>query len=53
MPLAGVMLEVRSANRMAWATGLPRAIGTAHDRYHYIERQLKNEKTDGDVTIQP
>ena len=51
--LAGVILEVRSANRMALATGLPRASGTEHDRSHDIERQLKNEKTDGDVTIQP
>lgn len=51
--LAGVMLEVRSAHMMELATGLPRAIGTEHDRYQYIERQLKNERTDVDGTIQP
>jgi hypothetical protein len=30
--LAGVMLEVRSANMIEFAAALPREIGTAHDR---------------------
>jgi hypothetical protein len=51
--LAGVMLETRSANLMELAAALPREIGTAHDRYQYIERQLKNEKIGVDATIQP
>jgi len=51
--LCGVMLEVRSANLMELASGLPREIGTAHDRYQYLERQLKNEKTDAGVVIKP
>lgn len=51
--LAGVMLEVRSANMMELAAALPREIGTAHDRYQYIERQLKNEKIDANATIRP
>lgn len=51
--LAGVMLDVRSANMMELAAALPRAIGTAHDRYQYIERQLKNPKTDANATIRP
>jgi hypothetical protein len=49
--LAGVMLEVRSANLMELAAALPREIGTADHRYQYIERQLKNPKTDCDVVI--
>ena len=40
--LAGVMLEVRSANLMELAASLPRDIGAADDRYQYIERQLMN-----------
>ncbi len=51
--LAGVMLDVRSANLMELAAALPRKIGAAHDRYQYMERQLKNEKTDVDTTIKP
>ena len=51
--LAGVMLDVRSANLMELAAALPREIGTAHDRYQYIERQLKNEKIDANATIMP
>jgi hypothetical protein len=51
--LAGIMLEVRSANLMELAAALPREIGTAHDRYQYLERQLKNDKTDVDATIRP
>ncbi len=51
--LAGVMLDVRSANLMELAAVLPRHIGTAHDRYQYLERQLKNDKTDVDATIAP
>jgi hypothetical protein len=51
--LAGVMLEVRSANLMELSAALPREIGTAHDRYQYAERQLKNDKTDVDATIRP
>ena len=51
--LAGVMLDVRSANLMELSAALPREIGTAHDRYQYMERQLKNDKTDVDVTIKP
>ncbi len=47
------MREVRSANRMEWATGLAREIGTEHDRSQDIERQLKNAKTAVDVTIHP
>jgi len=38
---------------MELAEALPREIGTAHDRYQYIERQLKNEKIDSDATIEP
>jgi hypothetical protein len=51
--LAGVMLDVRSANLMELSAALPREIGTAHDRYQYMERQLKNDKTDVDATIKP
>ena len=51
--LAGVMLDVRSANLMELSAALPREIGTTHDRYQYMERQLKNDKTDVDVTIRP
>ena len=51
--LAAVIVDVRSANLMELAEALPREIGTAHDRYQYIERQLKNEKIDGDATIEP
>ena len=51
--LAGVMLEVRSANLMELAAALPREISTAHDRYQYIERQLKNDKIDANATIRP
>jgi hypothetical protein len=51
--LAGVMLEVRSGNLMELAAALPRGIGTAHDRYQYLERQLKNGKTDVDATMRP
>ena len=51
--LAGVMVDVRSANLMELAAALPREIGTAHDRYQYMERQLKNEKTDAGATIKP
>ena len=51
--LAGVLLDVRSANLMELSAALPREIGTAHDRYQYMERQLKNDKTDVDATIQP
>jgi hypothetical protein len=49
--LAGVMLEVRSANLMELAAALPREIGTADHRYQYIERQLKNPKTDCDAVM--
>lgn len=49
----GGILEVRSANMMELAATLPREIGTPHDRYQYIERELKSEKIDGNVTIQP
>ena len=49
--LAGVMLEVRSANLMELAAGLPRAIGAADDRYQYIERQLANPAIDTDAVI--
>lgn len=51
--LAGVMLDVRSANLMELSAALPREIGTAHDRYQYMERQIKNDKTDVDATIKP
>jgi Transposase DDE domain len=51
--LAGVMLEVRTPNLMELAAALPREIGAEHDRYQYIERQLKNDKTDVDATIKP
>jgi hypothetical protein len=51
--LAGVMLDVRSANLMELSAALPREIGTTHDRYQYMERQLKNDKTDVDSTIKP
>jgi hypothetical protein len=49
--LAGVMLEVRSANLMELAAGLPRDIGAADDRYQYIERQLMNPAIDTDAVI--
>ena len=49
--LAGVMLEVRSANLMELAAGLPRDIGAADDRYQYIERQLANPAIDTDAVI--
>lgn len=51
--LSGMMLETRTANLMELAAALPREIGTADDRYQYIVRQLKNEKTDADATIKP
>jgi Transposase DDE domain len=51
--LTGTMLEVRGANLMELAAALPREIGTADDRYQYIVRQLKNDKTDVDATIKP
>lgn len=51
--LAGVMLDVRSANLMELSAALPREIGTTHDRYQYMERQLKNDKTNVDATIKP
>ncbi|MFA6280282.1 MAG: hypothetical protein WC612_05780 [Bdellovibrionales bacterium] len=51
--LAGVMLKVRNVNLMTLAAALPRTIGTPHDRYQYIERQLKNEKIDADTTMKP
>ncbi len=47
------MLDVRSANLMELSAALPREIGTTHDRYQYMERQLKNDKTDVDATIKP
>lgn len=49
--LAGVMLEVRSANLMELAAGLPRDIGAADDCYQYIERQLMNPAIDTDAVI--
>ncbi len=49
--LAGVLLEVRSANLIELAAGLPRAIGAADDRYQYIERQLMNPAIDTDTVI--
>lgn len=49
--LAGVMLEVRSANLMELAAGLPRDIGAADDRYQYIERQLMNPAVGVDEVI--
>ena len=51
--LAGVMLDVRSANLMELAGSLPREIAAAEHRYQYIERQLKNAKTDVEGTIKP
>jgi hypothetical protein len=47
------MLEVRSANLMELAAGLPRKIGSAEHRYQYIERQLKNDEIDNDEAIKP
>ena len=38
---------------MELSAALPREIGTTHDRYQYMERQLKNDKTDVDATIKP
>ncbi len=49
--LAGVMLEVRSANLMELAAALPRDIGAADDRYQYIERQLMNPAINTDDVI--
>jgi len=51
--LAALMLEVRSANLMELAAALPREIGTCHDRYQYLERQLKNEKIEANTVIAP
>jgi len=51
--LTGVMLEVRSANLMELAEGLPREIGAAEHRYQYIVRQLQNEEIDADAVIKP
>ncbi len=48
-----MIVDVRSANLMELAEALPREIGTAHGRYQYIERQLKNKKIDVDTTIRP
>jgi hypothetical protein len=45
------MLEVRSANLMELAAALPREIGTTDHGYQYIERQLKNPKTDCDTVM--
>jgi hypothetical protein len=47
--LAGVMLDVRSANVMELAAALPREIGAADDRYQYIERQLMNPAIEPDA----
>jgi hypothetical protein len=49
--LAGVMLDVRSANLMELAAALPREIGAADDRYQYIERQLMNPAIEPDAVI--
>jgi hypothetical protein len=51
--LAGMVLETRSANLMELAAALPRDIATVHDRYQFIERQLKNPATDVDEVIKP
>ena len=51
--LAAVMLETRSANLMALAAALPRALGAADHRYQYIERQLKNPEAGADAVIRP
>ena len=51
--LTGVMLDVRSANLMELAEGLPREIGAAEHRYQYIVRQLQNEEIDSDAVITP
>ena len=51
--LTGVMLEVRSANLMELAAGLPRDIAAAEHRYQYIERQLKNDEIVPDAVIKP
>lgn len=51
--LAGVMLEVRSANLMELAAALPRKIGSADDRYQYIERLVANPKINPDTVIAP
>jgi len=51
--LAGVMLEVRSANLMELAAALPRKIGSADDRYQYIERLLANPHIEPDAVIAP
>jgi len=48
-----LMLEVRTPNLNELAEALPREIGTPHDRYQYVERQIKNNKTDVDDTIRP
>jgi hypothetical protein len=51
--LAGVMLDVRSANLMELAAALPREIGAAEHRYQYIERQLKNDEIESGAVIKP
>jgi len=49
--LTGVMLDVRSANLMELAAGLPREIAAVEHRYQYIERQLKNDEIVPDEVI--
>lgn len=51
--LVAVLLQVRSPNLNELAAGLPRAIGSAHDRYQYVERGLKNARIDVDGVMAP
>jgi hypothetical protein len=46
--LAGLMLDVRSANLMELSAALPREIADADKRYQYIERVLSNPHIDVD-----
>jgi Transposase DDE domain len=51
--LTATMLEVRSANLMALAAGLPRAAERADMRYQWITRLLANELVVCDEVIEP
>jgi hypothetical protein len=51
--LVATMLDVRSANRMDLAAGLPREAGRIDMRYQWISRVLMNPLIDPDVVMAP
>jgi hypothetical protein len=51
--LVATMLDVRSANLMDLAAGLPRAADRIDMRYQWIERVLKNPLIDPDTVMTP